>query len=197
MAVAEIDFTNVKPKPERLRFFISQFGIEAEYEFVCTETSPGSLDIRAEFQIVGGVLTKMIPIKSYREELHFSYESGRELRRETVFKTGEPKRQQMAWDDLSLPSTAETPWVLETVWRNLLEGKLRDAKFQFHDGRSAVGGVIKVKELFRNEGSGTGKLLVESARRFEADLDFHGYRLRSMSVEMPVIGKLRLNRRDD
>ena len=45
-------------------------------------------------------------------------------------------------------------------------------------------------------GSGTAKLEVESAKRFAADLEYQSFRLQSLNVEMPVIGKLRLNRRD-
>lgn len=197
MIVVEFDFTNVRPKPERLRFFIAQFGIEAEYEFQCEEVGQDVLTVRSDLKIGGGVLTKVIPITAYREELDLSNASGRELARETEFKTGEVKRQKMAWDDLSLPSTAETPWVLEATWKKLLEEKIEEVKFKFYDGRSVVAGSLFMKERFRNVGSGRARLIVESAKRFEADLDFHGYLLRSLSVEMPVIGKLRLNRRDD
>lgn len=197
MIVVEFDFTNVRPKPERLRFFIAQFGIEAEYEFLCEKVGQDVFTVRSDLKIGGGVLTKVIPITAYREALHLSNLSGRELERETEFKTGEVKRQALAWEDFSLPSTAETPWVLETIWKKLLEDKIGEVKFKFYDGRSVVAGSLVMKERFRNVGSGKARLVVESAKRFEADLDFHGYLLRSLSVEMPVIGKLRLNRRDD
>lgn len=196
MPIVEIDFTNVRPKPERLRFFICQFGIEAEYEFVCSNCAGDGLEVRSALLITGGVLTKMIPITAYREVLVLSEDNARNLQRETVFKTGETKHQQLSWTDLPLPSTTEAPWILESAWRELVRSNATQVNFHFHDGHKAVAGQISMHKPSIEMGSDTAKLEVESAKRFAADLEYQSFRLQSLNVEMPVIGKLRLNRRD-
>ena len=184
------------PKPERLRFFIDKSGIDAELEYRCSLIGSSSCEIQSELNVRGGLLSKMIPISTHEESVRISEIRSREFIRRTKFKTGQIKEQQQTWQEHDLLSTAEAPWVFESVWRHLADTNSKQLQFRFFDGRKPSIATLTLSSGSQDRGSGSGKLNIEGKSSFGLDMQFKDWRLREISFQVPILGSLRLVRHD-
>lgn len=193
---SKFSFKFETPKPERLRFFIDKSGIDAELEYRCSLIGSSSCEIQSQLIVRGGLLSKMIPISAHEESVRISEMQGREFVRRTTFRTGQIKEQQQTWREHDLLSTAEAPWVFESVWRHLADTNSKDTQFRFYDGRQPSIATLTLSSSSQDRRSGSGKLIIEGKNSYGLDMQFKEWRLREISFQIPILGSLRLVRRD-
>ncbi len=135
--VDKINLSHYRPTPDQRRFSISTFAVTGQ---VAWEAKPGG-EFLARVDVLKGAFAKMIPFSAMEASVHVVSE-GKSKTKKFQMKTIGAKAdskiangQEKTWDDVSILSPIEIPWVVEYAQQRWSVGGPQEVSFSFEDGQ--------------------------------------------------------------
>jgi len=205
--VGPINLSHYRPTPQSRRFSISTFAVTGQ---VSWEAKAGGA-FGARVDVLKGAFAKMIPFTSLEAAVHIESEGTPEkiyrLKAEGAkpgFKIGSGGQEQ-TWNDVSVLSPIEIPWVAEYALQRWSVGGEQEISFAFEDGQRRRETVLCFLEG-SDAGAGDAMAILrvmkpdESPRSIAGDVKnprpgdvlvtFRESKIAGFTVFVPLIGKL-------
>ncbi len=135
--VEKINLSHYRPTPDQRRFSISTFAVTGQ---VAWEAKPGG-EFLARVDVLKGALAKMIPFSAMEASVHV-VSDGKSKTKKFQMKTVGAKAdskissgQEKTWNDVSILSPIEIPWVVEYAQQRWSVGGPKEVRFSFEDGQ--------------------------------------------------------------
>ncbi len=199
--VPEIDFSHYRPTPDRRRFSISTFAVSGQ---VAWEAKPGA-EFEARLDVLKGAFAKVIPFKVMEADVKVVGRAKVYSLRTLGGKVGEELRQK-TWNDLSIISPIEIPWVAEYALQRWSVGGPQEMSFAFEDNQRVRTAILYFRDGSDDSGSGDALAVlrvlkpdeaVSSIARSHADskagdalVTFRDFKIAGFTVTVPIVGKL-------
>jgi hypothetical protein len=210
--VEAIDLSKYQPTPEQRRFSISTFAITGQ---IAWEAKPGG-EFMAGLSILKGALARMIPFQTMAASTYITTTSPGEstgtqspLTKKTFRLETDGKSKERTWDDISVLSPIEIPWVIEYAFQRWSVGGPSEVWFPFEDGQRQREAIVSFYEEGHGEGFGLLRVLKPDEERRSISGERSGAsqragdttvvfdrstdrpKIMAFTVSVPIVGQLR------
>lgn len=207
--VADLNFSHYRPTPESRRFSISTFAVVGQ---VSWDAKPGG-EFTARVDVLKGAFAKMIPFTSLEASVRVVVE-GPTSRKEYSMKAtggrgamadGSKGEKRKVWDDCSVISAIEIPWVAEYQLQRWNVGGEQETRFRFEDNQRVRDAILCFRDdSDANLGDAMAILRVlkpgepaesivhatSNPRPGDVLITFRDHKIHGFTVFVPLIGKL-------
>lgn len=199
--VPEINFSHYRPTPDRRRFSISTFAVSGQ---VAWEAKPGG-EFAARLDVLKGAFTKVIPFKVMEADVKVVDGTKVYSLVTRGGKVGEEVREK-TWNDLSIISPIEIPWVAEYALQRWSVGGPKEMSFSFEDNQQVRKAILYFRDGSDESGNGDALAVlrvlkpdepVSSIAKTHADakpgdvlVTFRDSKIAGFTVTVPIVGKL-------
>lgn len=202
--IAEIDFSHYRPTPDSRRFSISTFAVTGQLSW---EAKPAG-EFAARIEVLKGAFAKMIPFRAMEATVKVS-SGAKTFSLKTIGgrnrEAGSDVREK-TWNDLSIISPIEIPWVAEYAVNRWSVGGPQEMYFTFEDNQRVRTAVLYFREGSDDSGSGDAMAVLRvlkpdapiasiaasqaNAQPGDVLVTFRSFKISGFTITVPLIGKL-------
>ena len=202
MTMKQIDLSHYRPTPDSRRFSISTFAITGQLEW---EAKPAA-EFEARVAVLKGAFTKVIPFKVMEAFVKIVGGTTKVFSLRILGgKTGEEVKEK-TWNDLSVISPIEIPWVAEYALNRWSVGGPQEMSFTFEDNQRVRTAILYFREGSDDTGSGDAMAVLRvlkpgeqsvsialnqaDAKPGDVLITFRDFKIAGFTITVPLIGKL-------
>lgn len=202
MTTEPIDLSHYRPTPDSRRYSISTFAVTGQLAW---EAKPAG-EFTARIDVQRGALARMIPFKMMEAAVKIIGGNTKVFSLKIYGGRAGDEVKEKSWDDLSIISPIEIPWVAEYALKRWSVGGPQEMSFTFEDNQRVRTAILYFRENSDATGSGDAMAVLRVLKPSEATtsiastqanakpgdvlVTFRDFKISGFTITVPLIGKL-------